>query len=432
MPTAVRETIQVLEMIVQAVPVGTNLGLLYMLWAMLSGSFLKSRGAVFPALQESGLDEQQMRRSWAAMRYGKWAIETLIEVFRRHVQAERKWEGHQYEGYRPVAVDWTAFWRPQLQGWEGKMYHGLAQRALPGVGFGVVVDVGQVGEQRVPLLRHVLRIEGEDLSESGLKQKTLEKVAGVLQKDEIAILDAGVKVSHCQAAGIPRFVVRLANNCTARRNVLPQSSRKGRPRAKGELIRPLARTRQGNTLAASTPDLQSSFTWQGRVIQVHAWKNLVLPDDKVDPERETFHIWVFFDPLYQDPLVLAANVDLQPLSVFALYLDRWPVEQVPLAAKQMIGLHRQFVFAPDSILRLPELALLAGNVLTYLAAVLPSIPTGFWDRYPRKTPGRLRRLLAQTDFLSFHEEHGQLRKKNALTFHLPKGIEGHRRRKRHP
>ena len=162
MPTAVRETIQVLEMIVQAVPVGTNLGLLYMLWAMLSGSFLKSRGAVFPALQESGLDEQQMRRSWAAMRYGKWAIETLIEVFRRHVQAERKWEGHQYEGYRPVAVDWTAFWRPQLQGWEGKMYHGLAQRALPGVGFGVVVDVGQVGEQRVPLLRHVLRIEGED------------------------------------------------------------------------------------------------------------------------------------------------------------------------------------------------------------------------------------------------------------------------------
>jgi len=35
MPTAVRETIQVLEMIVQAVPVGTNLGLLYMLWAML-------------------------------------------------------------------------------------------------------------------------------------------------------------------------------------------------------------------------------------------------------------------------------------------------------------------------------------------------------------------------------------------------------------
>lgn len=387
MPTAVRETIQVLEMIVQAAPIGTNLGLLYMLWAMLSGSFVRSRGAVFPALQESGLDEQQMRRSWAAMRYGKWAIETLIEVFRRHVQAERKWEGHRYEGYRPVAVDWTAFWRPQLKGWAGKMYHGLAQRALPGIGFGVVVDVGHVGEQRLPLLRHLLRIKGEDLSERGLKQQTLQKVAGVLQKDEIAILDAGVKVSQCQAAGIARFVVRLASNCTARRNFLPTCSRQGRPREKGELIRPLARTRKGNTLAASTPDLQSSFTWQKRVIQVHAWQNLVLPDDKVDPDHDTFHIWVFFDPLYEDPLVLAANVPLQPLSVFSLYLDRWPVEQVPLAAKQMIGLHRQFVFAPASILRLPELALLAGNVLTYLAAVLPPMPTGFWDQHPKKHQG---------------------------------------------
>ena len=73
-----------------------------------------------------------------------------------------------------------------------------------------------------------------------------------------------------------------------------------------------------------------------------------------------------------------------PESVFALYLDRWPVEQVPLAAKQIIGLHRHFVFAPQSCLRLPELALLAGNVLSYLAAVLSPMPTGFWDRHPKK------------------------------------------------
>jgi len=57
---------------------------------------------------------------------------------------------------------------------------------------------------------------------------------------------------------------------------------------------------------------------------------------------------------------------------------------VPLAAKQMIGLHRQFVFAPESCQRLPELALLAGNILTYLAAVLPPMPTDFWDQHPKK------------------------------------------------
>lgn len=384
MPTAVQETIQVLELIVQGVPIGTNLGLLYILWAMLNGSFLSSRGAVFPALQESGFNEGQMRRSWSAMRKGSWTIEKLIAVFRSHVLSEEKWVEHRYEGYRPLSVDWTAFWRPQLKGWAGRMYHGLARRALPGIGFGVVVDVGDVGEQRLPLLRQILRIQGEDLSEHGLKKQTLQWVAGILKGDEIAVLDAGVKVSHCQTTGIERFVVRLANNCTARRNFLPTGKRRGRPRERGELIRPLARTRKGNTIAASEPDLQLSFTWQEREIQVHGWQNLVLSECKVDPDQDTFHVWVFFDPLYEDPLVLATNVTLKPASVFALYLDRWPVEQVPLAAKQMIGLQRQFVFAPESCLRLPELALLAGNVLTYLAAVLPPMPTGFWDQHPKK------------------------------------------------
>ena len=39
------------------------------------------------------------------------------------------------------------------------------------------------------------------------------------------------------------------------------------------------------------------------------------------------------------------------------------MEQVPLAAKQMIGAHRAFVFGGESRSRLPELALLAGNIL---------------------------------------------------------------------
>jgi hypothetical protein len=47
-----------------------------------------------------------------------------------------------------------------------------------------------------------------------------------------------------------------------------------------------------------------------------------------------------------------------------LYRDRCPVEQTPLAIKQMLGAQRQFVFAPDSQQRLPMLALLAGTILT--------------------------------------------------------------------
>ena len=387
MPTAVQETIHVLELIVQATPIGTNLGLLYLLWSMLNGSFLSSRGAIFPALQASGFEEGQIRRSWSALRYGAWTIEKLIEAWRGHVLTEGKWQAHRYEGYRPLAVDWTAFWRPHLKGWAGKMFNGLARRALPGVGFGVVVDVGHVGEQRVPLLRRILRIEGKDMSESALKKKTLRWVAEGLAEDEIAVVDAGVKVTQCHEAGIPRFVVRMASNCTARRNVLPPSNKRGRPREKGELIRPLPRTRKGKIIAGSQPDVQLSFPYQGRIIEVYGWRDLVSSDLKPDPNHETFDIWVFFDPAYQEPLILATNVDLKPESVFAFYLDRWPVEQTPLAAKQMIGLHRQFVFAPESCRRLPELALLAGNILTYLAAVLPPMPTGFWDRHPKKRQG---------------------------------------------
>lgn len=44
-------TIQVLIKIVQVSAVGTNLALLQLMWAMVNGSFLKSRGAVMTALQ---------------------------------------------------------------------------------------------------------------------------------------------------------------------------------------------------------------------------------------------------------------------------------------------------------------------------------------------------------------------------------------------
>lgn len=386
MPTAVRETIQVLELIVQAVPLGTNVGLLYMMWAMLNGSFLRSRGGIFPALQASGFDAGTSRRSWAAFRYGSWTIGELVGVWRGYVLGQGKWQAHLYEGYRVLAVDWTAFWRPQLQGWRGRFFHRQANRAVKGVGFGVAVEVGEVERQRIPLLRRLMRIEGEDMSESRLKAETLRWLSEELAADEIAVMDAGVEVSECQAAGIKRFVVRLALNATGRRNFLPPDKKRGRPPEYGERIRPLARTYKGRTIAASPPGVQLSFPWQGREIQVHGWHNLVLPTLKPDPHHQTFSIWAFFDPAYQDPLLLATNVALDAESVFALYLDRWSVEQVPLAAKQMLGLHRQFVSAPEACQRLPELALLAANVLTLLAAILPPIPTGFWDKHPKKHP----------------------------------------------
>jgi len=96
----------------------------------------------------------------------------------------------------------------------------------------------------------------------------------------------------------------------------------------------------------------------------------------------------------------------------------------------MLGAARQFVSAPESRQRLPEVALLAGGILAYTAATQPALSTGFWDRASRPTPGRLRHLLAQVHFQDLPELPQQLRKKPSPTAHLPTGICGHRRQKR--
>ena len=112
---------------------------------------------------------------------------------------------------------------------------------------------------------------------------------------------------------------------------------------------------------------------------------------------------------------------LQPPSLYAIYTDRWPVEQLPLRAKQMVGAHRQFVHHPASVQPLPELALLAGSILSFLAATGPVSPTGFWDRRPQRTPGRLRRTLIGQPFPKLVPFPGQLRQKHSATAHLPTG-----------
>lgn len=194
-------------------------------------------------------------------------------------------------------------------------------------------------------------------------------------------------------------------------------------------MRPLARTHTGKVIAATPPDRRGSFEDDGHTIRLESWHDLTTAETKVAQIKRTFSLYVFYDPRYETPLVVATDVELKPRSIFQIYGDRWPVEQPPLAAKQMIGLHRQFVSAPECCFRLPELALLAGNILSYVAAVSPPIPSGFWDRKPHATPGRLRRLLAQTDFPEFGLFDERYRKKAACHAHLPKGVAGHRRQK---
>jgi len=78
---AVENTIQALQAVVQGLPVGTNLALLQLMWVMLQGRLLVSRGAIFPALIAGGLSWTEARRCWAALRYGVWESGELIEAW---------------------------------------------------------------------------------------------------------------------------------------------------------------------------------------------------------------------------------------------------------------------------------------------------------------------------------------------------------------
>ena len=119
MSTIVDRISVLLGTILADVPVGTNLGLFWLLWALISGRFLLSRGAVFPALADGGLPADAVRRSGAALAYGRWAIETLVQAWQQVVQQEGRWRAHSYEGFRPVACDLVGFFRPHLSGCVG-------------------------------------------------------------------------------------------------------------------------------------------------------------------------------------------------------------------------------------------------------------------------------------------------------------------------
>jgi hypothetical protein len=416
----------VLCSLVDEFPIGTNLGLVHLFWMMLSGQLLKTRGAVIPGLDALGLSEAAVRRGWAALGQGAWSTGELVTCWHDLAGKEQHWQPHVHGGFRPVAVDLTGFPRPRLLNCPTKHYDGKAGKAVPAIRLGLIVRVGQVGRQRLGIPTAIVRAPQTDHRLETHVRVLIREAVARLAADEVAVVDRGFPVSVLQEEGCDRYVVRLAKNFTARRAVLPEYKGKGRRPKYGELVRPLARHRQGRVYPATPPD--RSETWQDGDLTLQAdwWLDLVLPG--TTPDSPTFHVVAIADPRFTEPLLLAVPMELTGAVARALYRDRWPVEQVPLAAKQMIGAHRQFVHVPETCQRLPELALVAGSVLSYLAAVLPAAPTGFWDRKPEPTAGRLRRVLAKVDFSECPVLNPRIREKRSVTTHLPKGFWGQRRK----
>ena len=417
-----------LSSVLRDVPVGTNLDLFYLLWTLLTGRLLASRGAVIPALADFGLPAPAVRRAWAALAYGQWESNALLTRWREQVLAAGHWQPHCHGGYRPVAADLVGFFRPRLQACLTTHYDSQAGKALPAIPLGMLARIGSVGGQRLPLPVCLLRPAPDDPREATLQERLVQQAAAVLAADEVLIVDGGFSLSLLLSAGLTRCVARVPKNFTARRATLPEPRRRGRPAAYGEIVRPLARSYKGKTIPATPSDRAEPVLIDRFLVRIAYWENLVLADAK--PGAPTFTCLVIDDPRYTEPLVLVTPLTAPGEVVHALYRDRWPIEQWPLSGKQMLGAVREFVFAPESRQRLPELVLLAGSILSHAAATSPALPTGFWDRQPQATPGRLRRVLARVDFSNLGSVPASFRKKASPTAHLPKGVRGHRRRTR--
>ena len=422
MPEAVYRMLTLLCGLVRTLPLGTNLGLLHLLWMVVSGRLLASRGALFPGLADCGLSARAVRRAWVALGQGDWTSAQLLGRWATLVAGEGQWQPHTHGGYHPVAVDVTGFWRPRLRACPTTHYHQMAGQALPAIPVGLIARVGRVGTQRLALPLALVRADPADPSPSAHARRLVDEAVRQCQPDDILVLDAGFSVALLQAAGAPRYVVRLAKNATFRQATPPAYGGRGRPPTRGAIVRPLPRTYQGHAVLATPPDRVETWCEETLLLRAEIWTDLRRSDAAAD--SPTFAVLAIHDPRYHAPLLLATPLALPARTVRDCYVDRWPIEQLPLAAKQMLGAARQFVHAPETCQRLPELTLLAGAILSYTAATAPAIPTGFWDRYPQPTPGRLRRRLARTAFPHDFPLPARIRAKAAVTGHLRTGSWG--------
>jgi len=425
MPEAVYRTMRLLCGLVAACPLGTNLGLLHLLWMLVSGRLLAARGAIVPGLAACGFSDRAVRRAWAALGQGGWASGALLARWAATVTAEGRWQPQAHGGYRPVAVDVTGFWRPRLRGCPTTHYHAEAGKALPAIPVGLIARVGRVGDQRLALPLAFVRADPADPSPRAHERRLVRAAVQQCAPGDVLVLDGGFGLAVLQEAGAARYVVRLARNATFRRATPPPYGGRGRPPTRGAVVRPLPRTYKGRGIAATPPDRVATWHEDTALVRAEVWAALVRPD--ADDDSPTFTVIAIHDPRQREPLLLATPLALTPRQARDCYRDRWPVEQLPLAAKQMLGAARQFVHAPETCQRLPELALLAGAILSYVAATTPAVPTGFWDRRPQPTPGRLRRLLARTPFPHDSPLPARIREKASVTGHLRTGFWGQRR-----
>jgi hypothetical protein len=411
---------------------GTNLAIHDALLTIMSGRLLESRGAIIPALSAMGLDKKESLRTRKAIQKGAWSIRGLLEKLVSWAKTQTKWQALNVAGYNIKAIDTTCVYRPRLVTCKTKHFSSIAGKALPATNFAVLSAIGSVDQQKVSLPELLVRGDDHALTEETLMKRICEKSLAYLSSDDLVTADRKFPIMVMLESGIEKVVIRRATNFTVRRvldSTLRTDKTRGRPRKRGELIRPLARMHKGLVHNASTPDQTSTWTDnQGRILEAQVWDNVVLTEQvgwsatrKALNAKQQWRVMVVKHPDYVVPMVILLNLVLSPLEAYTAMRGRWGVEQLPLVSKQLLGGHRLFVFESEMCFRLPELTFLAAGILMVVAASCEVMPSGWWDLQAKPTAGRLRRALSRVHDLRVLGVPVELCKKNSVTAHLPFG-----------
>src|SRR3954468_2464271 len=207
-PTVYR-VLTVLCALVAGVPIGTNLGLVLVLWMLLTGRLLTTRGAVIPGLSALGLSPTVVRRSWAALGQGAWTADQVLANWQGWVVQEGAWQPHVVGGYSPVAGDTTGFWRPHLQGCSTQHYSAAAGKALPAIPLGLLARVGSAHGQRLGVPLALVRAPAGDPSPRAHDRALVQQAVAVLTPADALVVDRAFGVALLQEANVPAWAARL-------------------------------------------------------------------------------------------------------------------------------------------------------------------------------------------------------------------------------
>ena len=214
--------LNLIEQIAATAPQGTALGLCDVMSAMFSGYFIESGGAVTPAIEaflrweinEAKEREARTRRAAKSITYGSYNLSELMSELRHIVESEGNWEPMKAQGYRIIAVDFTPYRRLAVKKLKAKAYVSDTNRAVSAVPIGMIASVGAVKGQRIALLKNATIADLRVNDEAAHKNKLYKQVAKALEKDEIAVFDAGFGLVGAVEAGVTHCLIRLAKNCT--------------------------------------------------------------------------------------------------------------------------------------------------------------------------------------------------------------------------